>query len=39
MKVNLEDLKKLIEETKAGVADCRSALEESSGDMQKQLKY
>ncbi|MDP1743209.1 MAG: translation elongation factor Ts [Candidatus Amesbacteria bacterium] len=35
MKVNLEDLKKLREETKAGVADCRSALEETEGDLKK----
>ena len=35
MKVNLEDLKKLREQTSAGVADCRLALEESKGDLKK----
>lgn len=35
MKVNLNDLKKLREQTSAGVADCRMALEESKGDMKK----
>lgn len=35
MRTNLENLKKLREETKAGVADCRMALEESKGDMKK----
>ncbi len=35
MKVNLNDLKKLREQTSAGVADCRVALEESKGDMKK----
>jgi len=35
MAVNIDDLKKLREETGAGIADCREALEESSGDMNK----
>lgn len=35
MKLNLEDLKKLRELTGAGVGDCRTALEESGGDMKK----
>ncbi|MBI5358021.1 translation elongation factor Ts [Candidatus Amesbacteria bacterium] len=35
MKINLENLKKLREKTKAGVADCRAALEETKGDMEK----
>lgn len=33
--VNLEQLKRLREETSASVADCRRALEESNGDYQK----
>lgn len=35
MRTNLENLKKLREETKAGVADCREALSEAEGDMKK----
>ena len=35
MKVNLEDLKKLREQTSAEEADCRLALEESKGDLKK----
>lgn len=35
MAVNIEDLKKLREETGAGIADCREALEEAKGDMKK----
>lgn len=35
MKVNIEDIKKLREKTKAGISDCREALEESGGDMVK----
>jgi len=38
-KVNLQDLKKLREETSAGVADCRQALEESGGDMDKAREW
>jgi elongation factor Ts len=33
--INLEDLKKLRELTSAGVSDCRAALEESNGNMDK----
>ena len=33
MQVNIEDLKKLREQTSAGVADCRQALEDAGGDM------
>lgn len=35
MKINLNDIKKLRDQTSAGVADCRSALEEAKGDMKK----
>jgi elongation factor Ts len=35
MAVNVEDIKKLREETGAGIAACREALEESEGDMVK----
>ena len=35
MQVNIADLKKLREETKAGVSDCRQALEDASGDYAK----
>lgn len=35
MKISLEMIKKLREATDAGVADCRQALEESNGDMEK----
>ncbi len=35
MQVNLSDLKKLREETSAGVADCRQALEDAGGDYKK----
>lgn len=38
-KVNLNDLKKLREETAAGVSDCRRALEESNGDYRKALEW
>lgn len=34
-KVNLEKIKKLRNKTKAGVMDCRQALEEGGGDLQK----
>lgn len=33
--MKLEDIKKLREQTSAGVSDCRSALEEAKGDMKK----
>ena len=36
--MNLEDIKKLREETGAGIADCRQALEEAKGDMEKARK-
>lgn len=35
MTVNIDDLKKLREETGAGIADCKEALNESKGDMNK----
>ena len=35
IKVNLQNLKKLREETAASIADCRKALEESGGDYKK----
>ncbi len=35
MAVSVDTIKKLREETGAGIADCRQALEESDGDMQK----
>ena len=35
MKIKLEDIKKLREQTGAGVADCRQALEECSCDFKK----
>lgn len=38
MQVKLEDLKKLREETKAGVSDCRQALEDAGGDFKKAKK-
>lgn len=38
MKVSIEDIKKLREETQAGVADCRKALEDVKGDFQKARK-
>lgn len=33
--MKLEDIKKLREQTSAGVSDCRAALEEAKGDMKK----
>ena len=39
LKVNLEDLKKLRNETSASIADCRVALEESKGDYKKALLW
>lgn len=35
MQINLSDLKKLREETSAGVSDCRQALEDAGGDYKK----
>src|SRR5687768_14178677 len=35
MAIKVDDIKKLREETGAGIADCRQALEESKGDMDK----
>jgi len=35
MKVTIDQIKKLREKTKAGIADCRRALEESDGDLKK----
>lgn len=37
--MNIKDLKKLREETGAGIADCRQALEEASGDMAKAKEW
>ena len=39
MKVKIEDIKKLREETGAGVADCRMALEETGGEMKKAREW
>lgn len=36
--MNIEDLKKLREETGAGIADCKEALTESKGDYKKALE-
>ncbi|MCX6792145.1 MAG: translation elongation factor Ts [Candidatus Gottesmanbacteria bacterium] len=38
MKISLEFLKKLREETRAGVSDCRQALEDANGDYGKAKK-
>lgn len=38
MKTSIEDIKKLREETQAGVADCRQALEDAKGDYAKAKK-
>lgn len=38
MPVNLEDLKKLREETSAGISDCRQALADAGGDYEKAKK-
>ncbi len=37
--LRIEDIKKLREETGAGIADCREALESSNGDMEKAKQY
>ncbi|MEX2007423.1 MAG: translation elongation factor Ts [Candidatus Levyibacteriota bacterium] len=39
VKVDLKKLKKLREETSAGIADCRTALEESNNDYNKALEW
>ncbi|MGB9911006.1 MAG: translation elongation factor Ts [Microgenomates group bacterium] len=38
-KVSLEQIKKLREKTKAGVMDCRQALEECDGDEKKAIEW
>jgi elongation factor Ts len=38
MNISLSDLKKLREETQAGVSDCRQALEDAGGDFTKAKK-
>lgn len=38
MQVSIDDLKKLREDTKAGIADCRQALEDAGGDYDKARK-
>lgn len=38
-KISLEKIKELREKTKAGVMDCRLALEESGGDLQKAIEW
>lgn len=38
MKISIDDLKKLREETSAGVADCRQALEDAEGNYEKAKK-
>ncbi len=37
--INLEQLKKLRNETQVSIADCRKALEESNGDYEKALQW
>lgn len=39
MNINLDQIKKLREETGAGIADCREALSETNGDMAKAKDY
>jgi len=39
MKVNLDQIKKLRSKTKAGIIDCRQALEKSNGDLKKAEKW
>ncbi len=39
MKIDIKQIKKLREETSAGVADCRQALEESGGDVKKAREW
>lgn len=35
MKINIDDIKKLREETSASIADCREVLEEAKGNLEK----
>lgn len=37
--MDIEDIKKLRQDSGAGVADCKEALKESSGDMEKAKEY
>lgn len=37
--IKVDDIKKLREETGAGIADCRQALEESSGELEKAKQW
>lgn len=37
--MNIEDIKKLREETGAGIADCKEALKQSSGDLAKAKQW
>lgn len=37
--ISIEEIKKLREQTGAGIADCRMALEESSGDFEKAKEW
>lgn len=37
--MNIEDIKKLREQTGAGIADCREALKESDGDFEKAKQW
>ena len=37
--MKIDDIKKLREQTGAGIADCREALKESGGDMEKAKKW
>lgn len=39
MKIKIEDIKKLREETDAGIADCRQALEECAGNFKKATEW
>jgi len=38
MKISIEQIKKLREETEGGIADCRNALEEAGGDYKKAME-
>ena len=39
MSIDLDQIKKLRDETGAGIADCKEALSESNGDMEKAKKW
>lgn len=39
MSTNLEDIKRLREETGAGIADCKEALSQTKGDMEKAKEH